>query len=375
MRKTNYRKVQIEKRLEILEGYLIAYIKLDKVIHIIREHDDSKNMLMSKFKLTDIQADAILNMRLRSLRKLEEFEIKEEHKRLSEELANLKLLLNNKDSRWNFISDEIKQTKKEYGDKNEIGNRRTIIDENPVDIDIPLESMIEKEPITIVCSKNGWVRGLKGHVSDKTEIKYKEGDKEGFVLKAQTTDKLLVMSSSGKVYTLGCDKLPSGRGNGEPLNLLIDYGSESIVNMRIFREEGKLIVASTDGRGFIINENNIVAQTKNGKQILSVSGNVKAYIMKPADGDKIAVVGTNRKLLIFGIDELPEMSRGRGVQLQKYRDAKLVDLKVFNSQDGLSWASGKNRIRKEEDITTWIGKRASVGKMPPVGFPRNNKFD
>ena len=375
VRKTNYRKVQIEKRLEILEGYLVAYINLDKVIHIIREHDDSKSMLMSKFKLTNIQADAILNMRLRSLRKLEEFEIKEEHKRLSEELANLKLLLNNKDNRWNFISDEIKQTKKEYGDKNEIGNRRTIIDENPVDIDIPLESMIEKEPITIVCSKNGWVRGLKGYVSDKTEIKYKEGDKEGFVLKAQTTDKLLVMSSSGKVYTLGCDKLPSGRGNGEPLNLLIDYGSESIVNMRIFREEGKLIVASTDGRGFIINENNIVAQTKNGKQILSVSGNVKAYIMKPADGDKIAVVGTNRKLLIFGIDELPEMSRGRGVQLQKYRDAKLVDLKVFNSQDGLSWASGKNRIRKEVDITTWIGKRASVGKMPPVGFPRNNKFD
>ena len=375
VRKINYRKSQIEKRLEILQGYLVAYLNLDRVIHIIREYDDSKNMLISEFKLTDIQVDAILNMRLRSLRKLEEFEIQEEHKRLSEELTNIKLLLDNQDSRWNLISNEIKQTKKEYGSKNEIGIRRTIIDENPIQIEVSVESMIEKEPITIVCSKNGWVRALKGHISDESEIKYKEGDSQGFVLMAQTTDKLLVMSSSGKVYTLGCDKLPGGRGNGEPLNLLIDYGSDTIIAMHIFRTQGKLIVASTDGRGFVVRENDIVAQTKNGKQILSLSGNVKAYIMKPADGDKIAVVGTNRKLLIFGIDELPEMSKGRGVQLQKYRDAKLVDLKVFNAQDGLSWASGKNRTRKEEDITTWTGKRASVGKIPPVGFPRNNKFD
>ena len=375
VRKINYRKSQIEKRLEILQGYLVAYLNLDRVIHIIREYDDSKNMLISEFKLTDIQVDAILNMRLRSLRKLEEFEIQEEHKRLSEELTNIKLLLDNQDSRWNLISNEIKQTKKEYGSKNEIGIRRTIIDENPIEIEVSVESMIEKEPITIVCSKNGWVRALKGHISDESEIKYKEGDSQGFVLMAQTTDKLLVMSSSGKVYTLGCDKLPGGRGNGEPLNLLIDYGSDTIIAMHIFRKQGKLIVASTDGRGFVVRENDIVAQTKNGKQILSLSGNVKGYLMKPADGDKIAVVGTNRKLLIFGIDELPEMSKGRGVQLQKYRDAKLVDLKVFNAQDGLSWASGKNRTRKEEDITTWTGKRASVGKMPPVGFPRNNKFD
>jgi len=375
VRKINYRKSQIEKRLEILQGYLVAYLNLDRVIHIIREYDDSKNMLIAEFKLTDIQVDAILNMRLRSLRKLEEFEIQEEHKRLSEELTNIKLLLDNQDSRWNLISNEIKQTKKEYGSKNEIGIRRTIIDENPIEIEVSVESMIEKEPITIVCSKNGWVRALKGHISDESEIKYKEGDSQGFVLMAQTTDKLLVMSSSGKVYTLGCDKLPSGRGNGEPLNLLIDYGSDTIIAMHIFRKQGKLIVASTDGRGFVVRENDIVAQTKNGKQILSLSGNVKAYLMKPADGDKIAVVGTNRKLLIFGIDELPEMSKGRGVQLQKYRDAKLVDLKVFNAQDGLSWASGKNRTRKEEDITTWTGKRASVGKMPPVGFPLNNKFD
>ena len=376
VRRSQHRKSQIERRLEILKGYLIAFLNLDEVIRIIREEDDAKKSLMSAFNLSDIQTDAILNMRLRSLRRLEEMELKTEHTKLTQELAGIDALLVNENDRWSIIAAEVKQTKLDYSLKTKFGARRTEIREAPSDIEIPLESMIEKEPVTVVCSKNGWVRALKGHIVDTNDIKYKEGDEEDFVFKIQTTDKILVMTTSGKFYTLIVDKLPGGRGNGEPLSLMFDFPQgDSIVSMRVHRAGQKLLVASSDSRGFIVQEDGVIAQTKNGKQILTPSKGEKATICIDATGDSVAVVGSSRKLLVFGIEEMPEMSRGRGVILQKYKDAKLSDVKVFNRSEGLSWPAGKNRTRIETELTGWIGRRASIGKIPPTGFPKNNKLN
>ena len=375
VRRSQYRKGQIERRLEILNGYLVAFLNLDEVIRIIREDDDAKKSLMSTFNLSDVQTDAILNMRLRSLRRLEEMELKAEYTKLKDELAGINALLVNEKDRWSIIASEVKQTKLDYGLNTEFGARRTEIGEAPSDIEIPLESMIEKEPVTVVCSKNGWVRALKGHITDTSDIKYKEGDEEHFVFKVQTTDKILVMTTSGRFYTLIADKLPSGRGNGEPLSIMFDLQQgDSIVCMRVYRAGQKLLVASSDSRGFIVQEDGVIAQTKNGKQIITPSKGEKATICTDATGDSVAVVGSSRKLLVFGIEEMPEMSRGRGVILQKYKDAKLSDVKVFNRSEGLSWPAGKNRTRIETELTGWVGRRASIGKIPPVGFPKNNKL-
>ena len=309
-----------------------------------------KKSLMSTFNLSDIQADAILNMRLRSLRRLEEMELKAEHTKLKDELASIDALLVNEKDRWSIIAAEVKQTKLDYGLKTKFGARRTEIGEAPSDIEIPLESMIEKEPVTVVCSKNGWVRALKGHIVDTIDIKYKEGDEEDFIFKVQTTDKILVMTTSGRFYTLIADKLPGGRGNGEPLSIMFDLQQgDRIVSMRVYRAGQKLLVASSDSRGFIVQEDGVIAQTKNGKQILTPSKGEKATICIDATGDSVAVVGSSRKLLVFGIEEMPEMSRGRGVILQKYKDAKLSDVKVFNRNEGLSWPAGKNRTRIEQN--------------------------
>ena len=375
VRRSQHRKGQIERRLEILKGYLIAFLNLDEIIRIIREENDAKKSLMSTFNLSDIQADATLNMRLRNLRRLEEMELKAEHTKLKDELVSIDALLVNEKDRWSIIAAEVKQTKLDYGLKTEFGARRTEIGEAPSDIEIPLESVIEKEPVTVVCSKNGWVRALKGHIVDTSDIKYKEGDEEDFVFKVQTTDKILVMTTSGRFYTLIADKLPGGRGNGEPLSIMFDLQQgDRIVSMRVYRAGQKLLVASSDSRGFIVQEEGVIAQTKNGKQILTPSKGEKATICIDATGDSVAVVGSSRKLLVFGIEEMPEMSRGRGVILQKYKDSKLSDVKVFNRNEGLSWPAGKNRTRIETELTGWVGRRASIGKIPPVGFPKNNKL-
>ncbi len=376
--RSTHKLAQIEARLEVLAGYLIAYLNLDKVIKIIRTEDEPKPVLMKTFKLSDTQAEAILNMRLRSLRKLEEIEIRSEQKDLSGKQAELKKLLKSEELRWQRIDTEIAELKKLFGKNTKLGARRTEIAEAPATVDVPVESFIERENVTILCSAKSWIRAMKGHIEEDTAaraaIKYKEGDEERFVLNAETTDKILLFASNGRFYTLGGDKLPGGRGLGEPVRLMIDMPPEAeIIGVTKYQADQKFIVASSDGRGFIVKAEDVLAQTKNGKQVLNVAEKTRAVAFAPLAGDHVAVIGTNRKLLLFKSDELPEMGRGRGVILQKYKDGGLSDVKSFNLKEGLSWKSG-DRERTETDLRAWIGARAQAGKLPPNGFSRSNKF-
>ncbi|WP_073954509.1 DNA topoisomerase IV subunit A [Thalassospira sp. TSL5-1] len=378
VRRSQHRLEKINHRLEVLDGYLIAYLNLDEVIRIIRFEDEPKTELMKVFGLTEVQADAILNMRLRSLRKLEEMEIKNEHSKLSEEKAGLEALLASEELRWSRIREEVEQTRERFGKKTALGERRTEIGDAPQEIDVPLEALIEREQITVICSRMGWIRALKGHTTDISDLKFKDGDESRFALKAFTTDKLLIMSSAGRCYTLGCDKLPGGRGHGEPIRLSIDLPQEhDIVSMNVHRPDGKLLVASSAGRGFQVAESDVVAQTKNGKQVLNLGKDETALIFLSVDKDHVAVLGDNRKLLIFPVEEIPEMTRGRGVILQKYRQGGLADLKLFNIEDGLTWTMGgsEGRTRTVTELAEWIGKRAGAGRLPPNGFPRSNRFE
>ncbi len=380
-RRSKFRLAAIDRRLEILEGYLIAYLNIDEVIRIIRHEDEPKPVMMQKWKLTDLQAESILNMRLRALRRLEEIEIKTEHKNLTNEKKALNALLKSEEQQWDRIGEEIKELKNLYGPKTDIGRRRTQFGDAPSAEIIPLEVMIEREPITVLCSAKGWIRAMKGHVDDTSpdrfkDAKYKEGDRPRFELRAETTDKLLIFATNGKFYTIGCDKLPGGRGFGEPVRLFIDLGNEhEIVTMMIYKPGQKLLVASYDGRGFIVPADEVVAQTKNGKQVLSVPEGVEAVVASPLpeNGDMLAVVGENRKLLVFPLSEVPEMNRGRGVTLQKYKDGGLSDARVYPKREGLTWRLGE-KIRTETDLKLWIGQRAQAGRLPPNGFPKNNKF-
>lgn len=375
VRKSKHRLSKIEARLEILEGLLVAYLNIDEVIKIIREEDEPKQVMMKRWSLSDVQAEAILNMRLRNLRKLEEIEIKSERDALELEKSRLNELLSDEELRWSAISDEVKEMKQQFGGKTELGRRRTEIlhDAPKVDV-VSIEAFVEKEPITIVCSKLGWIRALKGHNNEMENMRFKEGDEGRFLIKGQTTDKLLVFTTDGKFYTLPCDKLPGGKGHGEAIRLMMDMAQDAdITQMRIHRPGQKLLVASAKGKGFIVPEDDVIAQTKNGKQVLNLPKGSKARVCTPAEGDHVAVVGDNRKLLVFSLEEVSEMKRGQGVQLQKYKDGSLSDAKVFKLEEGLSWQLG-DRVRTEEDMTTWLGKRAAVGKMPPNGFPKDNKF-
>jgi len=374
-RTTRFRLAKIEHRLEVLDGYLIAYLNIDEVIRIIREEDDPKARMMKRWKLSDVQAEAILNMRLRALRKLEEISIREEHAALSKEQKDLKQLLRNEKRRWTVIGEQVKEIRDQFGAKTEIGARRTEIGAPPSEMVIPLEAVVEREPVTVLCSAKGWVRSLKGHQEDVSDAKYKEGDRERFVVHAQTTDKLLVFATNGRFYTLGVDKLPGGRGFGEPLRLMMGLpNDQDIVGLQVHEPGRKLLVASADGRGFIVPEDEVVAQTKNGKQVLNLAQGVEAAVCGPVEGDHVAVVGENRKLIIFPLDELPEMTRGRGVIMQKYKDGGLSDAKTFILADGLTWSSGAGRTRTESDLVAWVGKRAQAGRLPPTGFSRANKF-
>jgi topoisomerase-4 subunit A len=372
-RVSTYRLGKIEARLEILEGYLAAYGNLDLVIKIIREEDEPKPKLMKALKINDVQAEAILNMRLRALRKLEEKDIRAEHARLTAEAKEIRALLRNEKKRWAVIADEIKAMRERFGAKTELGKRRTEIGDAPSAVVIPIDIAIEKEPVTVVVSAKGWIRAFKGHIAPDVEVKYKEGDGPGFRLHAETTDKLLIFATNGRFYTLGCDRLPPGRGNGEPVRLMVDLSNDhDIVQVLVHRPGRKLVVASSDGRGFIVGEDDVIAQTRSGKQALNVKGDIEAQACKPVMGDSVAVVGENHKLLIFPVGELPEMTRGRGVKLQAYRDGGLADITTFNRKDGLSWPQG-DRTRTETDLTAWIGKRAQAGRLPPRGFPKKPK--
>jgi topoisomerase-4 subunit A len=375
-RRSRYRLAQIDHRMEVLAGMLIAYLNLDEVIRIIREEDDAKVIMMAKWQLSEVQVEAILNMRLRSLRKLEEIEIRKEHDGLSLEKEALLAILEDDAVCWKVIADEVKETRKKFGAATELGKRRTDFADKPAESQvISIEAFIEREPLTILCSKMGWIRSVKGHSDDViADAKYKDGDEERFIIKALTTDKLMAFSKSGRFYTLPCDKLPKGKGHGEPLSLMIDLDNDDeIIAMFAHQPQRKLLVASASGRGFVVEEDETIAQTRSGKQILNLVEGDSALLCKMVEGDAVAVIGENRKLVIFGNDELPVMRRGQGVMLQKYKHAGLADVKFFTLAEGLSWKSGE-RTRTEVNLLPWRGKRGSAGRLPPVGFPRNNKF-
>jgi topoisomerase IV subunit A len=379
VRRSKFRLGKIDHRLEVLAGYLIVYLNLDKVIKIIREKDEPKPALIKAFKLTEIQAEAILNMRLRALRKLEEMELRREHDDLTKERKELKSLLASKDKQWKRIGDEIKGLKTEFGEKTELGRRRTGFEEAPEGVDVELaEAMIEKEPVTIVLSEKGWIRSIKGHNTEAGSLSFKEGDRLKRLVRAQTTDTLLLFATNGRFYSLGADKLPGGRGHGEPFRLMVDIeDAGDSVELFVFEPGRKLLVASTTGYGFIVAEDEVVAMTRKGKQILNVKGNDEAAVCAPVgDGDSVAVIGDNRKLLLFPLKELPEMPRGKGVRLQRYKDGGLADAKIFKKKDGLTYVDAADRTftLSVADLREWWGARAQAGRLPPRGFPKSGLF-
>lgn len=372
-RSSAFRLDKIKHRMELLQGFLIAYLNLDRVIEIIRGDDEPKPILMTEFKLSDVQAEAILNMKLRSLRKLEEMQIKIEFSTLDAEREQLEKLLADESLRWQAIAEEVSEMKKKFGARTELGKRKTIIASAPVTVEVPLESLIEKEPITVVLSEKGWIRALKGHVSVE-DVKFKEGDGLSVWIHAQTTDKILLFATNGRFYTIMGDKIPGGRGFGEPVRLMIDLPeNETILTMRVFDAQVPLLVASAKGKGFQVKPEDVVAQTRSGKIILNLGKDDTAKFCLPVTGDMVAIIGQNRKLLVFKTEEIPFMTRGQGVILQKYQGGGTSDIEFFKSEDGMPFAFG-NGTRIERDLTAWVGKRALVGKLPPVGFPRSNKF-
>jgi topoisomerase-4 subunit A len=378
VRRSNFRLSQIAHRLEVLGGLLVAYHNIDEVIKIIREKDDPKAELMKRFKLTEVQAEAILNMRLRSLRKLEEIEIRREDKELREEKEALEKLLGSTARQMAEIGRQVKRIREIFAPNTPLGRRRTAAGKAPVDIEVPVEALIEKEPITVICSDKGWIRAMKGHLEqDKIDaVSYKEGDGPKFALHVETTDKLVVFGTNGKFYTLSCDKLPPGRGFGEPVRLMIDLQNEAdIVTLMKHDPDRRLLVAADDGRGFIVPEKEILSQTKNGKQCLQVKADVEARVCYPVarSDDHVAAIGQNRKLLVFPLDQVPEMTKGVGVILQRYKDGGLSDAKTFRLKDGLTWYSA-GRERVETNLKAWRGERAQAGVLPPNGFPRAAKF-
>jgi len=373
-RRSEHRLRQIEHRLEVLEGYLVAYLNLDEVIRIIRQEDEPKAELIRRFMLTDVQAEAILNMRLRSLRKLEEVEIRGEHEKLTTEKRGLVALLASDPQQWERISQQIIETKKRFGKATAIGRRRTTFAGVP-EIDISVEDlMVEKEPVTVIISEKGWIRVLKGHQNDLDKVQFKAGDALRRAIVAQSTDKLVLFASNGKFFTLEASGLPGGRGHGEPVRLMIDLEESSdIVDLFVHRPGRKLLIASKAGNGFVVAEDEVVAQTRKGKQIMTLSAPDMAVACVAAEGDSVACLGENRKLLIFPLEEVNELNRGRGVRLQKLKDGGLSDVTVFRAAEGLRWQEGP-RVRTMAEFAEWQGRRAQAGASAPKGFPRNSRF-
>ncbi|SDX59771.1 DNA topoisomerase IV subunit A [Ruegeria halocynthiae] len=408
LRRSRHRLGKIDHRLEVLEGFIVAFLNLDRVIDIIRYDDDPKAALMredwgidhvratdesdyvspkpGEGELSEVQVDAILNMRLRSLRRLEEMELVRERDELMLERANLEDLLADPALQWAKIAEQLKETKKTFGKDYEGGERRTRFAEAGQVEEVPLEAMIDKEPITVVCSQMGWIRAMTGHIDLKRELKFKDGDGPRFIFHAETTDRLLVFASNGRFYTVSAANLPGGRGMGEPLRLMVDLPNDAqIIDILIHKPGRRLLVASDAGNGFMVPEDDVLAQTRNGKQVLNVKSDETAMICKPIAGDHVAVVSQNGKFLVFPTEELPEMTRGKGVRLQKYNmargrqgtlelDGGLSDVTTFDWEEGLKWSMGGDKTRHEADMTQWLAKRAGVGKKAPYGFPRDYKF-
>jgi topoisomerase IV subunit A len=375
VRGSRFRLGKIDDRLEILEGYLRIFLDIDRVIRIIREEDEPKPVLMATFELSERQAEAVLNLRLRNLRRLEEMALEKERKGLRREKKELETLLASPARRRAHLAAAMHAGAETWG-AGELGRRRTELGAAPIVDATAFELPVERLPVTVISSAKGWIRAMRGHVTDTAEIKYKDGDSERFVMHATSADKLLAVASDGRCYLIGIDKLPSARGLGEPLNLLIDMakGAE-LVDLLVHRPDGRLVLATRNGRGFIARESEVAAQTRAGKQVVNVEPGDRVTVAAPVTGDHVAVIGTNHKLLVFATAELPEMTRGRGVTLQRYKDGQLADLTTLDLADGLAWpmASG-NRIRHEKDLTGWLGKRGQAGKMAPSGFPRDQKF-
>ncbi len=381
LRRSQFRLGKIDDRIELLDGYLIAFLNLDRVIEIIRTEDEPKPIMIAEFKLTDRQAEAILNMRLRSLRRLEEMQIRKEREALEKEREELDRLINDPKLQKKRLKKDLASLRARYGPETDLGRRRTLIEEAAPAREIPLEAMIDREPITVIMSKRGWIRAMKSHVelSNPEALKFKEGDGPAFFFHAQTTDKLLLAAPNGRFYTLAADKLPGGRGFGEPVKLMVDIeGEGNLVALFPASAGEKLLVASSDGRGFITPAAGAIAETRKGKQVVNLRAGAALKIVKPLkpEDDYVAVVGENRKMVVYPVTELPEMGRGQGVQLQRYRDGGLSDAVTFRFSEGLSWSMGgeSGRTRTENDLSSWRTARGAAGRMPPTGFPRDNRF-
>jgi len=374
-RRSQHRLEKIAARLEVLEGYLAVYLNLDKVIHIIRTEDEPKPKLMKAFGLTDVQAEAILNMRLRSLRKLEEMEIRSEHANLTKEQKEIKRLLGSDKLKSERLIEEVKAVDAKFGQKTELGKRRSTFSALPeigADIDV-MESLIEREPITVVCSEKGWVRSFKGHQEPSDAVKYREGDRERFWIHAETTDKLMLFATDGRFFTLDCSKLPGGRGNGEAIRSFIDLPPEAdLVSMFVHKDGRKLLLAATSGHGFVTSEDEAVALKRSGKQVMTVPAGKEASVCRFVEGDMVAAIGENRKLLLFALEEVPELARGRGVILQRFKDGHLLDVCVFKGKEG--FRDVNNRTWTLPELKEWKGVRAQAGRLVPRGFAKSGKF-
>ena len=373
VRRSNHRLAAIERRLEVLDGYLLVYLNLDEVIRIIREEEQPKPRLIERFSLSDVQAEAILNMRLRSLRKLEEMEIRKEHKNLSKELKDLRTLLGSDKLRWVRIGEELEDIRKRFG-AGPLGERRTELGTAPAAVEFDTDAFVEREAITVIVSDKGWIRAIKGSVADPGELKFKEGDKLRLLLACQTTDRLTLLATNGRAFTLKAADLPRGRGDGQPVRLLAELTNEDDITALFVAAEGsKYLIASNTGRGFIVPAVELGAEKRTGKQVLNLKPKEEAALCVPADGDHVAIIGENRRLLVFPLEQVPEMARGSGVILQRYKDGGLSDAKVFRLADGLTWKLG-DRLRTETDLRSWLAERGTSGRLPPNGFPKTPRF-
>ena len=380
VRRSEHRLSAVLRRLEVVEGYLIVYLNLDEVIRIIREEDEPKTVMMKTFGLNDTQAEAILNMRLRSLRRLEEMQLRQEQEALQAEQSGLESLLGDEGKRWKAISAEIREMDKKFGGLTELGKRRTGFGSASTMVDVPLDAFIEREPVTVVCSEKGWIRMLKGHIAADSELRFKEGDSVRFHIHTQTTDKLLLVSTMGRIFTLDVSKLPAGRGFGEPLRLMVDVDSDAkLLALFVYQAGSRLLLASKGGRGFVVEADQVIAHTRSGKQVMTTDESdpaILCHLVNPQH-THLACAANNRKLLVFELSEIPTLQKGKGVILQKYKDAStiLTDAKGFNIDSGLTWQSGsRNYSVQMPELMAWIGKRASSGRLVPTGFPRSGKF-
>ena len=379
LRRSRHRLAEIEHRLELLAGMIIVFLNLDEVIRIIREEDDPKADLMKAFKLTEKQTNYVLDTRLRSLRRLEEMELRKEHDALTQEKGEVEKLISDEKLQWKTITAQVRELKKKYPPESKIGKRRTTFAQAPaaaVDFNLA-EALIEREPVTVVVSEKGWIRALKGHVQDLSNLQFKGDDTLLASFFAETTSKILVLASNGKIFTLDASKLPGGRGHGEPIRLMadIDEGAD-IVCVLPYEPGKKMLAATSDGRGFVVGQDEMIGGTRKGKVLLNPDEGAKAALLVPAEGDHVAVVGQNRKLVVFALDQVPEMARGKGVRLQRYKDGGISDARVFAMADGLSWTDSAGRVFvvAKPDLKEWIGNRADAGRLPPRGFPKNNRF-